>query len=333
MRTKSVIRPVPSPLASNGEQMFMRTQILSRSQLGLGQDSAAPSGSQLVQALRKKFGNDPKAVMRRLGLDADLLQSGGSDPYHDPERDDPTHKLRHAIEKCLDDHDNEVGAPEIPGSLLRRIYATLEGHRGSARDAEPDEEELLAEKGETSENIRRQKAGAHPKSDPRGTGKQGTLLGGPRRAGEDDDPPVIHPASRQNEGGKINVDDFADYLREHDLDEDVIDGALRIVRDGLRKRRSNGHDKHAARDRLPSHRAGRDDAEQKDKLNEMFPGLARIKNEPDVRRSRTAMDGAPASSAQRERLFQLIPEMRRIRHAADVGPDYPDPAHRNPYEV
>ena len=56
------------------------------------------------------------------------------------------------------------------------------------------------------------------------------MSGGPERAGEDDDPPIVRPASEQrmsaDDDDEDEYSDFASYLRDQGIAEDVIRGAV-----------------------------------------------------------------------------------------------------------
>ena len=105
------------------------------------------------------------------------------------------------------------------------------------------------------------------KFDPRDH-TSGEIGGGVEREGEDTDPPIERPSPEQRMSADDDDDDeyadFASYLRDHGIAEDVIKGAVDFHRRrgrGMDRRKGNGYDSHAddrrrAKDRLPL-RAGR----------------------------------------------------------------------------
>jgi hypothetical protein len=118
-----------------------------------------------------------------------------------------------------------------------------------ALDAEPSEETILRREGMSLRDIQALIDRHTGKSDPRGSGKQGTIVGSTiEGAGEDEDPPVRHPSPLQNKGDAYQS--FADHLRRnHGFSAADLAGALRANALDVARR-------HSARDVLPRNASG-----------------------------------------------------------------------------
>ncbi len=168
----------------------------------------------LVEAMKQKYGTARNAMLA-LDLDPALLR----EDYEDDRADD---RRRHADDRRRRADDRRHDADDrLPRA---RIGRDLE------RPVERFREDLTSHRMPTEERVE----------------------------ARDDDPdefpqdPHRYPPSEQrmSDDRRISLDDFMDYLRSHsDMSEDELNGAMDIVRDHMRKRSSNGHDRRRADDR------------------------------------------------------------------------------------
>jgi hypothetical protein len=173
--------------------------------------------SRLVEAIRAKY-STPQAALRALGLDTTLLN---------PEED----------------------------SLARKVKRILADLNKLAMDAD-----LLGEP-------------EHMRSDPRGEGgggggeieggvpRRGMDRFGLRRSSKDSIEPKIEEMQEEVLGASDDEDDelydpLREHLRKNGLDEESVERACELAKDHVRRRRSNGHDRHAD-DFLPKNHLGR----------------------------------------------------------------------------
>jgi hypothetical protein len=322
------------------------------------------SGSKLMRALKKRFAS-PAHVLRRLGLDESLLQSGEHEQRqqamdrqlrkHYPQ----AHKLMRALAKrfgtpqaalarlgmdaaMLDDDEPERGMRDAFDQLMRK-------HFPDAGDDNPFVNEM---------NELLDEHAPHGSSDPRGKGGGGGSIvgaagdrrarGRDRRRAYDDIEPMQEHMPEQNMGGEDERDDDAlydplrEHLREKGLGEDEIERAVELGKDQVRRRRANG------RDRLPINRlrggrgghfgggrnGGRFDGSVFDEIER---NMARIEQEPSVHSSDRdhprGFDSMPRalSEADRLRLYRLVPGLALVGDMWGDGPGLA--SHRNPYEV
>ena len=152
--------------------------------------------SRLRVALEKRSGT-PQRAMRALGLDMSLLRDeaqGTGQPQEERLHDAPLTTLRTALDKIVKKH----GRDSDP--LVKELREIADRHDRTAGDRH---------------RRRRAKDGLAEMQEHE---PEQNLSGG-----EDDDPPVIHPASRQNENtGRVTYDDFEDFLADHGFSEDEI---------------------------------------------------------------------------------------------------------------
>ena len=148
-----------------------------------------------------------------------------------------------------------------------------------------------------------------------------------RRRADDEEPPMVEHMGPENLGEDDEDDELYDplrsHLREKGMDEESIEEAVKLGRDHVRRRRSNG------RDRMPL-RGGKFDRARfnhgrtsDDEVNEIREQMGRIEHEPGiapgpdrergmlVHHGLDAMDSAPTRS-QRARTLARYPGLARL---------------------
>jgi hypothetical protein len=269
-----------------------------------------------------------------------------------------------------------------PASVLQRLGLDSSFLRGDDETLE-QEEALLKRRGMSTADIQRLIDVHTAVSDPRGKGGgPGEIVGVSgddmddmtgqqivdKYGSFDADPPIVHPAALQNEGGEDDepdeYSDFASFCRDRGMDESAIKTAIDAHRSYRRgDRRPNGHDKgRGSRDEFPlkgvrsserpppsrGHFAGPRrsgetasggamDAAARKRLARRYPGLARIECLPSVSSSdrRLATDKARTPSrAKTSRTLRRFPELANIRTSGDVDYAFRDAAQpRGRFEV
>ena len=236
-----------------------------------------------------------------------------------------------------------------PKSVLRKLG--LDEGLLDPNDTDDDNETermLLRHRGMDREDIQRLIDGHAAKSEIRG-GTSGEVGGGIEREGEDDDPPLVHPASRQNEdrGRRVTYDDFKDYLIERGFSDDEIDEAMMHARDHVRRRADEKH-RRVGRDVLPKNASGtnahgggmgghlsggrdkgRDEIDQIHQLSERFGPNAGIATGPDPTRDNPNRIVDHGLDARRrgardvggEEVDKIHELMKRFGHEAGARPD------------
>jgi hypothetical protein len=334
-----------------------------------------PNVSRLMRELRKRYAT-PAHVLRRLGLDTSLLDASLHDDLGKrvQARYPAAHKFMLALARSGISPKTALARLGMDAAMLddepglrEAVDALMQKHFPDATDDNPffkGMHELV------DEHERR--------SDPRGKGGGGGEIVGSGHEGDDDltgeeivqkygsfdaDPPVEHPASQQNLGGRDDgLGAFRDHLRENsDMTEDQIEEACGLARDHIRRRGSNGVDKRFGKDKFPvngvrsserpapsrghfggERRSGQtqtggalDEAPKSRRLLQMFPGLGKIEREPSVASSdRHVTYGAPAPSGrERARMDAMFPYLRKIGSSMDVGPGASGDGRPGKYEV
>ena len=265
--SRSTMQAAPSPNGTNKERLFVRSVLVNRRDM-LALDDAYGGGT---GNRRRPMSKLHRALKMRFGTPQRAMAALGLDA------------------SLLKDGgvDHTVGEPHP------RHPSWARGLDEEEETAEEAEHVLLRRNDMSDADIQSLIDGHTAKSDL------------DEREGEDDDPPIVHPSPRKNEGDhrRVSYDDFKNYLTERGFSEDEIADAMIHARDHVR-RRADDKRRRVGRDVLPKNASGtnahgggmgghisgsrtdkaRDEIDQIHRLSERFGPNAGIATGPDSTR-------------------------------------------------